>query len=171
MQEKDYKKLIKNNIEKIVVNAGIGKISLSQPNFESKILPQIKGDLSLITGSFPQERKARKSIAGFKLREGQIVGLKITLRGDKMVDFFEKLVKIVLPRVRDFSGIPKKKIDDRGTLNFGFRDQYVFPEINSEESIFTFPLGINIVPKEKKRKVAEDIYIKLGFPFAKEKTN
>jgi len=170
MEKDNYKKLIKESIEKIVVNAGVGKMATTQPTFEEKILPQIKKDLSLITGSYPQERKARKSIAGFKVRQGQIVGLRVTLRGNKMVDFFERLVKIVLPRVRDFWGVPLKKLDDNGNINLGFRDQYVFPEINPEESLFSFPLGVNIVSKAKNRKVAEEMFIKLGFPFSKKES-
>ncbi len=165
--EKDYKKQIKNFLEKIVINIGIGKMANSTANFEEKVLPQIMKEVSIITGQYPQKTKAKQSIAGFKLRQGQIVGLKVTLRGNKMVDFFERLIKIVLPRVKDFRGIDKTKIDKGGSLNIGFRDQYMFPEINPEESMITFPLGVNIVPKNKDFKVAEETYLKLGFPFKK----
>ncbi|MCS6788957.1 MAG: 50S ribosomal protein L5 [Patescibacteria group bacterium] len=165
MNEKDFQNKIKQTIEKIVVNVGIGKMANSNPNFESKILPQIIKDLSLITGQYPKITKAKKSIAGFKVREGQLVGLQVTLRNKKMIDFFSRLVKIVLPRVRDFSGIPLSKIDQNGSINIGLKDQYVFPEINPEESIIQFPLGINIVSKIKNRKVAEETYLNLGFPF------
>lgn len=165
MNEKEFKNQIKGVIEKIVVNVGVGKMAVNQANFESKILPQIIKDISLITGQYPKITKAKKSIAGFKIREGQLVGLQVTLRNQKMVDFFSRLIKIVLPRVRDFSGIPLSKIDERGSINIGLKDQYVFPEINPEESIVQFSLGINIVSKIKNRKVAQEIYLKLGFPF------
>ncbi|MGC8776101.1 MAG: large ribosomal subunit protein uL5 [Minisyncoccia bacterium] len=167
MKEIDLKNKIKSGIEKIIVNVGVGKMNTTQSNFEEKILPQIIKDLSLITGQYPQITRAKKSIAGFKLRQGQIVGLKITLRNNKMVDFFNRLVKIVLPRVRDFSGVPKSKIDNHGSLNLGLKEQYAFPEINPEESIIVFPLGINIVSKFKDKKVAEEFYNSLGFPFKK----
>lgn len=167
MTDKEFQNKIRKNIEKIVVNIGIGKMANIQPNFESKILPQIIKDISLITGQYPKITKAKKSIAGFKVREGQLVGLQVTLRNKKMIDFFSRLIKIVLPRVRDFSGIPLSKIDEKGSINIGLKDQYVFPEINPEESIVQFPLGINIVSKIKNKEVAKEIYFQLGFPFKK----
>src|SRR3989344_4698917 len=91
-------------LEKIVINAGVGRLS-QQPNFEQKIQPQIVRDISAIAGQMPDLRKAKKSISGFKTREGQIVGVRVTLRRTKMVDFFERLITIVLPRLRDFRGI------------------------------------------------------------------
>jgi len=157
---------IKNKIEKIVVNAGVGRLS-SQANFEDKVLVQIERDLALLTGQKPQVTRAKKSIAGFKTREGQIVGVRITLRGRKMVDFLERLVRIVLPRVHDFRGLDIKSVDKGGVLNIGLREQMVFPEVNPEQSPVTFPLGVNIVPKEKVREVAIGTYKELGFPFKK----
>ncbi len=153
-------------LEKIVINAGIGRIS-QQPNFEQKIQPQIVKDLSAIAGQAPELRKAKKSIAGFKVREGQVIGVKITLRRHKMVDFFERMITIVLPRLRDFRGLDTAFIDDIGTLNVGFTEQMVFPEINPEESPVTFSLGVNIVPKKRNRKAAIEEYRKLGVPFKK----
>lgn len=154
--------------EKIVINAGIGRLS-SQPGFEEKILPQISRDLEAITGQKPKVCKARKSIAGFKIRENQIIGLQITLRRAKMVDFFERLIRIVLPRVRDFSGISPKSIDQKGTLNVGIKEQFVFPEINPDQSQLTFPLGINLVPKERilDTEKAVEAYRALGVPLKK----
>ena len=153
-------------LEKIVVNAGVGRASQAA-QFEEKVLPQITRDLAAITGQKPEVRPAKKSIAGFKMREGQIVGTRITLRGKKAVDFFERLITIVIPRVRDFTGIDPHTIDTHGILNIGFKEQYVFPEINPEESIMTFPLGINIVPREKKRPAALEAYRALGVPLKK----
>lgn len=163
-QEMAERSAAKTFLEKIVVNAGIGRASTTQPNFEDKILTQINGDLAAISGQKPQVRRSKKSIAGFKMREGQIVGLRVTLRGQKMVDFFERLNRLVLPRVRDFAGLSSSNIDDNGILNMGFKEQYVFPEINPEESAFNFSLGINIVPKKKDRKEAVEGFRHLGVP-------
>jgi large subunit ribosomal protein L5 len=158
---------IRDAIDKIVVNAGVGRAS-QQPNFEDKTLKDIKRDLAAIAGQEPQLRPAKKSIAGFKIRENQIVGLKVTLRGDKMVDFFERLITIVMPRVHDFRGINLVAVDEGGTLNIGFREQFVFPEINPEESPFTFPLGVNVVSKVRNRDAAIETYRTLGVPLKKE---
>lgn len=177
MHHKDNKKIteIRRFLEKAVINAGVGRAS-QQPNFSAQgesvsggegrkdILSQIMRDLSLITGQRPQVRRAKKSIAGFKVREGQIVGLRVTLRGRKMVDFFERLITIVLPRVRDFSGIAQRSVDRGGALSVGFREQYVFPEIIAEESPFSFSLEVTFVPRRKKRDAALDTYRKLGVP-------
>jgi large subunit ribosomal protein L5 len=157
------------HIEKIVVNAGVGRASTSQQNFEEKLLPQIMKDLARMTGQKAEPRPAKKSIAGFKIREGQVVGLRVTLRGARMVDFFTRLNTIVLPRVRDFAGIATSAVDDGGSLNVGFREQLVFPEVNPEESIFVFPLAVNVVVKKKDRAAALELYRKLGVPFKKEK--
>ncbi len=156
----------RNAFEKIIINAGVGRAS-QQPNFEEKVLPQIIRDLSILVGQKPQIRRARKSIAGFKIREGQVVGLRVTLRRQKMIDFLTRLLTIVLPRVRDFSGISQDSVDKGGGLNIGFRDQYVFPEINPEESGFAFSLGVNLVPRKHKRAESLESYKELGVPFKK----
>ena len=98
------RKAMRAFVEKVVIDAGVGRLG-QQPNFEEKILPQVLRDIAAVTGQQPQLRKAKESIAGFKLREGQIVGLRVTLRREKAVDFFERLITIVLPRVRDFGGL------------------------------------------------------------------
>lgn len=153
-------------VEKVIVNAGVGKLA-QQPNFEEKTLPQVVKDLSALAGQKPQVTRARKSIAAFKTRQGQVIGLRITLRGQKMVDFLERLVRIVLPRVHDFRGLTESAVDEGGVLNIGFREQDVFPEINAEELTLAFSLGVNIVPKEKNRAKAIEAYKALGFPFKK----
>lgn len=155
-------------LEKIVIDAGIGRLS-QHPNFEEKGLVQIKRDIALITGQAPQERMARISIAGFKLREGQIVGLKITLRRKKMVDFFDRLIKIVLPRVRDFNGLDPKIIDQKGVLNIGFKDCSVFPEIEAENSPLNFSIGVSMVPKVRNREAALLWYRENGVPLKRNK--
>jgi large subunit ribosomal protein L5 len=151
-------------LEKIVVNAGIGRAS-TQANFEEKFLVQALRDLGLITGQKAEIRKARKSIAGFKIRENQVIGLKVTLRRAKMVDFFERFTRMVVPRIRDFAGIDPTNVDARGVLNMGIREQYVFPEVNPEESFTTFSLGVTIVPKTRDRKKAMALYTDLKIPF------
>ena len=165
-KQPNTEKRVRDFLEKVVVNVGVGRLS-SQPNFEEKILPQIIKDLSFMTGQKAETCVARKSIAGFKVREGQIVGVRITLRRQKMVDFFERLIRIVLPRVRDFGGLTIKSIDDHGVLNVGLKEQFVFPEINQEQSQLAFPLGINIVPKSKNRDAAIEAYRAFGVPLKK----
>jgi large subunit ribosomal protein L5 len=153
-------------LDKIVVNAGVGRAS-QMANFEEKVLPQIVRDISFICGQKPKLARAKKSIAGFKTREGQIVGLQATLRGRAAVDFFERLTTIVLPRVRDFNGIDAKNVDRHGALNIGFKEQLVFPELDPEESTLSFSLGVNIVPKARNREEAVGAYRALGVAFKK----
>jgi len=165
-----HRKEIRAFLEKIVIDAGVGRLG-QQPNFEDKALPQVIRDIAAIAGQTPQKRKAKESIAGFKVREGQIVGLKLTLRKAKMVDFFERLITIVLPRVRDFNGLEHSAVDHGGTLNVGLRDQLVFPEISPEQSPITFGIGVSIVPKIKKNRAAAfEQYKAFGVPMKKEET-
>ncbi len=159
----DYQKEIRDFLEKIVVNAGIGRLS-QQPTFEEKILPHVIRNTAILSGQRPQIRRAHKSIAGFKIREGQIVGLRTTLRRRKMVDFFERLITMVLPRVRDFSGLDLHAIDAHGTLHIGFKEQFVFPEVDAEESPFVFSFGVNIVPRRRGREAAIEAYRRFGTP-------
>lgn len=165
-KEHAMSKEARNFLEKIVIDIGVGRMGQT-PGFEEKGLVQVTRDLATITGQAPQVRRAKKSIAGFKLREGQIVGLRVTLRRDKMVDFFERLITIVLPRVRDFNGLDPKNIDQGGVLNMGIREQFVFPEISPEQSPLSFSLGVNMVPKKKEREAAEAMFRKLGVPLRK----
>ncbi len=151
-------------IEKIVLDAGVGRLSQT-PNFEEKALVQVMRDLASITGQKPQIRRARKSIAGFKIRENQIVGLRVTLRRARMVDFFERLIRIVLPRVRDFTGLPPESVDRAGVLNVGIREEFVFPEIAPESSPVAFSLGVAIVPKKRDRAAALREFREMGVPF------
>lgn len=153
-------------IEKMVVNVGIGRLS-QQPNFEDKVLPELTKEIALITGQKPAVTKAKKSISGFKVREGQAVGLKVTLRHRRMSDFLERLIKIVLPRLRDFRGIDLKSVDSGGNLTIGLREQMVFPEINPEISKVDFGLEISIVSNAKNKEEAVELYRKIGIPLKK----
>ncbi len=153
-------------LEKIVIDVGVGRLS-SQPSFQEKILPHIMRDLSALSGQKAQICASKKSIAGFKMREGQTVGLKITLRKKKMVDFFDRLIRIALPRVRDFGGISLGSIDEHGVLNIGIRDHLVFPEINPEQSPTSFSLGVAIVPWARARDMAIKKFRDFGVPLKK----
>ena len=120
--------LAKTELEKIVVNVGVGRFC-TQPNFEEKILPELIKGIALMTGQHPSTRSAKQSIAGFKIRQGNIVGLMVTLRGNRMIQFLEKLNRVVLPRIRDFRGISLKSIDANGNLSIGIKEHIPFPKL------------------------------------------
>ncbi|MEX2054308.1 MAG: 50S ribosomal protein L5 [Candidatus Colwellbacteria bacterium] len=155
------------DLDKIVVGVGVGKMG-QNAQFEATYLPEITKDLSAITGQKPQTRPAKKSIAGFKLREGSLVGLKVTLRGKRMQDFLYRMANIALPRVRDFRGINPRQIDREGNLTIGFRDHSVFPEIIPEESKADFGFQVTLVSKVNDPIKAKELFEKLGIPFSKE---
>ncbi len=153
-----------SELEKIVVSVGVGKMR-NLSNFDEKVLPEIMESLAIVTGQKPATRKAKKSIASFKTRLGDIVGVQITLRRERMNDFFTRLVKIVLPRVKDFRGLNEKSVDERGSLNIGFHDQAVFPEIDLEKSRVSFGVQVTVVPRTRQRDRAIDFFKKSGVPF------
>jgi large subunit ribosomal protein L5 len=124
-------------IEKVVVNMGIGKATAERNRIDSAVR-----DLSLITGQRPVVTRARKSVAGFKLRQGQPIGCKVTLRGKRMYEFIDRLITIVLPRVRDFRGLSSKAFDRQGNYTFGLAEQIVFPEIDVDK--VEFPQGMDV---------------------------
>ncbi len=159
---------INNKLEKVIVNIGIGRLS-TQPNFNDKILPEIINEISAITGQKPVLRPAQKSISGFKLRQGTVVGLKTTLRSKNMNSMVSKITNAVLPRVRDFRGISDTAIDKNGNLNIGFKEHLTFPEISPEHSKVNFGLQVTLVPKIsiKNKDAAIEFYKKIGIPFNK----
>jgi len=122
-------------------------------------------EFTAITAQKGMTRPAKKSIAGFKTREGNIVGIKATLRGKRMVDFLNRIIKIILPRLRDFRGIDINNVDTHGNLSIGLRDHVVFPEINQENSRAAFGVEITIVPRVRNRDMAIETYRELGIPF------
>lgn len=132
--------------------------------FDEKILPGVVEELSLITGQRAATRGAKKSIAGFKSREGDIVGLTTTLRGKRMDDFLKRLINAALPRVRDFRGIDLTHFDGRGNLTIGFKEHTVFPEINSETSKVNFGLQVTLVADTKTKEEGIDFFRGLGLP-------
>jgi large subunit ribosomal protein L5 len=150
-------------IEKVVINVGVGKTLK-----DAKMLDAIIEDVKRITGQSPVKTQAKKSIAGFKIREGQVVGLVVTLRGQRMYDFVEKLIKIALPRVRDFKGINPKSFDGHGNYSIGLREQIVFPETIREHIENTFGLEVNIQTNTDDDKKAFELLKGMGFPFAKD---
>lgn len=150
-------------IRKIVINSGLGKAK-----DDKKILEVATNTISKISGQTPIQTKAKKSIAAFKLREGNVVGLKVTLRGDLMYEFLERLIDLVLPRQRDFRGVKAKAFDNFGNYSIGFIDQSVFPELSFEETTTSHPLQINIVLNTNNKELSKGLLEKFGMPFEKE---
>lgn len=149
-------------LDKIVVNMGIGE-AVSNP----KLIDTAIAELAQITGQQPVARAARKSEAGFKLREGQKIGAKVTLRKEKMYEFLDRLISITLPRVRDFEGISPKGFDGRGNYTLGLKEQIVFPEIEIDKVDKIFGLGITIVSTAQNDEQGRALLKAFGMPFAK----
>ncbi len=149
-------------IEKVVVNIGVGDAVAN-----SKMLEAALSDLEKITGQKPIETKAKKSIASFKVREGHKIGCKVTLRGENMYVFLDKLISIALPRVRDFRGVSPKSFDGRGNYTLGIKEQLIFPEINFDEVVKVRGMDIVIVTSAKTNEEAFDLLKELGVPFRK----
>ncbi|MAF79558.1 50S ribosomal protein L5 [bacterium] len=154
---------IREKIEKVVINAGVGRQSQGA-NFKDKTLPEITKELAAITGQRPIHMPAKKSIAGFKTRVGDTIGIKITLRRNKMDDFLKRLIHVVLPRVKDFRGLSRKNVDKAGNLNIGLKDQLVFPEIDPNTSKVNFGMQITAVSKTKDRDKMLDFYKEIRVP-------
>ena len=149
-------------LEKIVINMGVGEGSKDDKFIEAAVK-----DLELIAGQKPVVTKAKKSIAGFKLREGQPVGVKVTLRGENMYNFFEKLVKIGLPRVRDFRGVSGNAFDGKGNYTLGIKEQMIFAEIEYDNIVKTRGMDIVFVTTAKTNEEAFDLLNEIGIPFRK----
>ena len=147
---------------KIVVNMGIGD-AIGNP----KALEEAVEELTAIAGQKPVITKAKKSIANFKLREGMEIGCKVTLRGERMYDFFDKLVSVSLPRVRDFRGVSKTAFDGRGNYTLGIKEQLIFPEVNYDKVAIVRGMDIVIVTTAKTNEEAYSLLEELGMPFTK----
>ena len=146
-------------IEKVVVNVGIGKISK-----EGDKVDEVVHSLTAITGQKAVKTKAKKAIAGFKLREGMDVGVKVTLRGNRMWQFIDRLINATLPRTRDFQGITKKAVDAHGNMNIGIKEHAIFPEISPEKVRHLFGLQVTITSTAKTQKEGAFLFKQLGFP-------
>ncbi len=147
-------------VEKIVVNMGVGEAVVN-----SKALDGAMTDMTKITGQKPQMRRARKSIAGFKIREGMPVGARVTLRGERMWEFLDRLVSVALPRVRDFRGISPKSFDGRGNFALGLREQLIFPEVDYDSIDATRGLDVAVVTTAETDDEARELLRLLGMPF------
>ena len=163
MKEYNYSsKMEVPKLEKIVVNMGVGDGA-----HDSKFIEAAVKDLEAITGQKPVVTKARKSIAGFKLREGQPIGCKVTLRGENMYNFMDKLIKLALPRVRDFRGISKTAFDGRGNYTLGIKEQLIFPEIDYDQVVKVMGMDIVFVTTAKTNEEALHLLNAFGLPFRK----
>ena len=149
-------------IEKIVLNMGVGDATQNSKNLDEAV-----EELGLIAGQKPMITKAKKSIAGFRLREGMKIGAKVTLRGERMYDFLDKLVNVSLPRVRDFHGVSNNSFDGRGNYTLGVREQLIFPEINYDNVKRVRGLDIVIVTTANTDEESHELLAQLGMPFAK----
>ena len=147
---------------KIVINMGVGD-AIGNP----KALEEAVEELTIIAGQKPVITKAKKSIANFKLREGMSIGCKVTLRGERMYDFFDKLVTISLPRVRDFRGVSRTAFDGRGNYTLGIKEQLIFPEVNYDKVVIVRGMDIVIVTTAKTNEEAYALLEELGMPFTK----
>ena len=147
-------------LEKIVVNIGCGDATSN-----SKMLEAAMSDLKIITGQSPVATKAKKSIAGFKLRQGQAIGCKVTLRGEKMYAFLEKLIRVGLPRVRDFRGVPKNAFDGRGNYTLGIKEQLIFPEIEYDNVVKVRGMDIVFVTTANTNEEAKALLAGFNMPF------
>jgi len=151
-------------LEKIVISVGVG-----EEGKDNKLVQNMTDTISLIAGQKAVIVDAKKSVAGFKAREGAPSGIRVTLRGANMYNFFDKLVSIALPRVKDFRGTPRKGFDGRGNYNFGLQEQLMFPEVEFDNIIKTHGMNITIVTSTENDKEAFTLLEKLGMPFAKGK--
>ncbi|OGN13942.1 MAG: 50S ribosomal protein L5 [Candidatus Yanofskybacteria bacterium RIFCSPHIGHO2_02_FULL_43_22] len=149
-------------VEKVVVNVGVGKIAK-----EDKVVEKIANDLAKLTGQKPVFRKAKKSIASFKVRQGVNIGLMTTLRGKRMYDFMDRLISISLPRSKDFRGIDVKNFDKNGNLNLGIKESSIFPEVTYEtlKDIFSLEVTVATTAKDQQKGIA--LLRNLGFPIRK----
>lgn len=163
MNKFEYKSVMQvPKVEKIVINMGVGDAVQN-----SKALDSAVEELTLISGQKPLITRAKKSIAGFRLREGMPIGAKVTLRGERMYEFLHKLVSVSLPRVRDFRGISKKAFDGRGNYTLGVKEQLIFPEINYDKVNKVRGLDIVIVTTANTDEEARELLAQLGMPFQK----
>lgn len=163
MNKYNYKSIMEvPKLDKVVINMGVG-----DGTSNAKLLDAAVSDLAKISGQKPVVTKAKKSIAGFKIREGQKIGCKVTLRGENMYNFVDKLISISLPQVRDFRGVSPKSFDGRGNYTLGIKEQLIFSEINYDEVVKVRGMDIVFVTTAKTNEEAYDLLNELGIPFRK----
>ncbi|MRR08567.1 50S ribosomal protein L5 [bacterium] len=147
-------------LSKIVINMGIG-----EGTQDPKLVDAAAKDLAAITGQKPSVRRAKKSIANFKLRAGVPVGTMVTLRGDRMYEFFDRLVSVAIPRIRDFRGVPARSFDGRSNYTLGLKEQIIFPEINYDKVVKIFGMDVTIVTTAANDEQARELLSLMGMPF------
>lgn len=150
-------------VEKVVINVGIGKIAK-----DDKVVGKIAQDLAKLTGQKPVFRKAKKSIASFKVRQGMNIGLLVTMRGKRMYDFMDRLISIALPRSKDFRGIDVKNFDNGGNLNLGLKESVIFPEVTYETLKDVFSLEVTVATTARDKQKGMALLKSIGFPIKKE---
>lgn len=154
------------SLTKIVLNVGYGR-----SKEDNRVKEIVRNTLAKITGQLPIDTAAKASIAGFKLREGQVIGAKVTLRGDRMYEFLDRLINIVLPRVRDFRGMPAGSFDSMGNYSMGLAEQSVFPELSFDETAVLHGIQITMTIKNGSPAASQALLAALGMPFKKEQSN
>ena len=163
MQKFGYKNVMQiPKLDKVVINVACGEAKEN-----SKVIDAVMGDLAAITGQKPIVCKAKKSVANFKLREGMPIGVKVTLRGDKMYEFIDRLFNVAFPRVRDFKGINGNSFDGRGNYSTGIKEQLIFPEIEFDKVDKVRGMDVNFITTAKTDEEAKELLSLLGAPFAK----
>jgi large subunit ribosomal protein L5 len=150
-------------LEKIVINMGVGRATQ-----QASLIEGAQRDLELITGQKPIVTRAKQSIAGFKLREGQAIGVKVTLRGDRAWEFFDRLISLAIPRIRDFRGLSPRSFDGRGNYTFGVTEQLIFPEIDYDKIDSSRGMDITIVTTARTNEEGRALLSAFGFPFRQE---
>lgn len=161
MKEYSYKNIMEvPKVQKVVLNVGLGEAIQN-----IKLLDAAQRELAAITGQKPVITKAKKSIAGFKLRKGMPIGCKVTLRGNRMYEFLDRLISLALPRIRDFKGMSAKSFDGRGNYSFGVKEQFIFPEIDYDKVEMVHGLDITICTTAKTDKEGKALLSYLGMPF------
>ncbi len=159
-----YKSVMQTpKLDKIVVNVGCGEAKEN-----AKIIENVMAELAAITGQKPVACKSKKAVANFKLREGQVIGVKVTLRGDIMYEFLDRLFNVALPRVRDFRGINPNSFDGRGNYSFGLKEQLIFPEIEYDKIDAVRGMDINFITTAKTDEEARELLVLMGAPFEKQ---
>ena len=160
MKRFDYRNVMAvPKIEKVAINVGSGRIDA-----EAKFRDRVQKDLAVISGQRPAPRRAKKSISGFKVRQGMTVGFVSTLRGKRMYDFLDRFISVALPRSRDFRGIDLKSFDQKGSLNMGLKEQIIFPEVVYESSKDIFPFQVTVVTTAKTKEEGIELLKLMGFP-------
>lgn len=163
MQTFGYKNAMEvPRIEKVVINVGVGEAKQ-----DIKYLDAAMEEVALITGQRPVVKRAKRSVANFKVRAGMPVGCMVTLRGARMWEFLDRLVTVALPRIKDFRGVSRRSFDGRGNYNLGLREQLVFPEIDYDKVLKVRGMNITIVTTAKKDEEAQALLAELGFPFSR----